>query len=188
MGIRNIWPWFNTGPLPPPPQVQNLPNAALLIAKLHSLDTEVIPCAVHLLCARSLLYAGVFPQSHHLLAFPSGGYTCRVPCNLPPQLIYTGKAPSEAASRSGAVPRRFSWNALLYCEPREFPTDSILKQPAIPQWETLAAFLFCHRPWVLGLCLPICVVWNDKAYPSRAIEPLGRKCLKSLAYCAGSVT
>lgn len=91
------------GAIAAPLQVQNLPNAALLIAKLHSLDTEVIPCAVHLLCARSLLYAGVFLQSHHLLAFPSGGNTCRVPCNLPPQLIYTGKAPSEAATAEHGI-------------------------------------------------------------------------------------
>lgn len=116
------------------------------------------------------------------VTYPLSSYTRgRLPQKLPPQNM-------GSASRSGAVPRRFSWNALLYREPREFPTDSILKQPAIPQWETLAAFLFCHRPWVLGFCLPICVVRNDKAYPSRAVEPLGRKCLKSLAYRAGSVT
>lgn len=91
------------GAMLPPPPVQNLPNAALLIAKLCSLDTEVIPCAVHLLCARSLLHAEVFLHSHPLLAFPSGGYTCCVPCNLPPQLIYMGKAPSEAATAEHGI-------------------------------------------------------------------------------------
>lgn len=117
------------------PQVRSLPNAALLTAKLHSLDTEVLQCAVHLLCAHvPVVYAGIFLQSHPLLTFPSGEYICHVPYNLPPQLIYTGRLPQKlspqnmgSASWYMAVPRRFSWNALLYCEPREFHTDSILK-------------------------------------------------------------
>lgn len=33
------------------PQVQYLPNTALLVAELQSLGMEVLLCAVHLLCA-----------------------------------------------------------------------------------------------------------------------------------------
>lgn len=44
-------------------QVQYLPNTALLTAELHSINMEVLLCAVHLLCApRPLLYAEAWKQ------------------------------------------------------------------------------------------------------------------------------